>query len=179
MELRGSETRLDSGMARPTCRVGWPPTPSLSDKSCWVTVWARCPQREKHFIKLKCFCDWEGGREGGDRDKKPMRHPWALCQVPTAGLPHSAVLQAQGDFRPPESSPQFYTHSSECLLLAFGPICLGPLDFVLKALKKAQPSSLPTTEEKTYTYRGGRKKVEEEEEEERGERDGGGRGGER
>lgn len=56
-----------------------------------------------------------------------MRSPWAPRQVPTAGLPLSALLHTQGDSGPPQSSPRFYTcYSSECLLLALAPSVWGP-----------------------------------------------------
>lgn len=61
VELWGSKTSLDSRTERPTCRLAWPPTLSLSDKSYRVAVWARYPWRGKHFIKLKCF--YNGGTE--------------------------------------------------------------------------------------------------------------------
>lgn len=82
-ELWGSETRWDSRMARPTCRVGWPPTPSLSDKSCWVAVWARCPRRGKHFIKLKCFCNGRGAETRGQCGIRGHHARFPLLDCPT------------------------------------------------------------------------------------------------
>lgn len=123
VELRGSETRLDSGMARPTCRVGWPPTPSLSDKSCWVTVWARCPQREKHFIKLKCFCDWAGGRTQ-TRSQCGIRGHYA--RFPLLDCPTPLSCGPKGTFGPQNLAPNStHTTLSVCSWL-LAPSVWGP-----------------------------------------------------
>lgn len=84
------EKGLDSRKARSTCRRAWPPTPSLSDKSCLVAVWARRPWRGKHFIKLKCF--WDGGTE--TRGQCSIHRHQARSPLP--GLSLSAVLWTQG-----------------------------------------------------------------------------------
>lgn len=123
------EKGLDSRKAGPTCRRAWPPTPSLSDKSCVVAVWARRPWRGKHFIKLKCF--WDGGTETRGQ------HPQAPGQVPAAGTvplcspvdPKDSLKDAQGCQRgaslPPDRAPRS-PHPPPVSTLGPGPTGQGP-----------------------------------------------------
>lgn len=132
VELWGSKTSLDSRTERPTCRLAWPPTLSLSDKSYRVAVWARCPWRGKHFIKLKCF--YNGGTETSAQcgiHGHHARFPLPDCPTPQSCKPRGLSQRTSGaarrDSLPPKSSPQFYTHySPECLLLALTPPVWGP-----------------------------------------------------
>ena len=159
MELWGSETLgwtvLDSRTARPTCQLAWPPTPSLSDKRCRVAVWARCPWRGKHFIKLKCFCN--GGTETSAQCGIHRHHasfPLPDSPTPQSCGPTGLSQRTPGAARPlcPQNLAPNSRHTVLLVsALALGPTCLGPLNFVLNALKEAQPSSLPTTEGKTHS----------------------------
>lgn len=91
--------------------------------------------------------------------------PGSHCQaVPSAALRTQGIFlkDSWGGQRgplPPESSPQFYTHYSPgCLRLArLWPHLSGAPKLCPNALKEAQPS-LPTTEGKAHSERGGPEK---------------------
>lgn len=85
--------RLGWTAGRQDAPVGWAGHPlSLSDKSCWVAVWAKCPWRGKHFIKFKCFCN--GGTEARGQcgiHGHHARFPLLDCPTPQSCRPRGIL----------------------------------------------------------------------------------------
>ena len=170
------QRRLDSREARPTCRRPGHPLPLCQIRAAW---W-QCGQgaRGGGNISLSLSASGMGGQRQEANAASTGTMPGPHCRdCPTLqscgpkGIPGRMPKAARGGTLCPQIEPPGLHTSLLWVYSWLWPYLSGPLNFVLNALREAQPSSLPSRGKDIE--RGGLRKGEKEEEE-KGERDEGG-----